>query len=277
MNKLKEMTKRPLIAVHRGRSGGNIIENTSQAAKAAVLSGGDIVEFDVEHSLDKKIFIFHTGMERKLGKVCWSIRLKTARGIKAKTLINEHDGASSFKLQTLDEYLDEVKGKCLLNLDRVWRADVGKCLKTIDEKGMIDSIIIKTGVNERDRKIMREVVKYPDLFYMGIVRSKSQLETLEIMAAEEDLKIDGVEVIFKSEDDYLCSDEFIEYCSNKGYIIWVNAINLNRRPDMCANHGDDVSITQTPSSGWGWLINKGFDIIQTDWPELMRRHINGEI
>ena len=30
-------------------------------------------------------------------------------------------------------------------------------------------------------------------------------------------------------------------------------------------HTDDVSMIDDPNKGWGWLVDHGFDIIQTDW------------
>ena len=30
-------------------------------------------------------------------------------------------------------------------------------------------------------------------------------------------------------------------------------------------HDDDTSVLGHPEQGWGWLMDRGFDIIQTDW------------
>ena len=267
---------RPLIAVHRGKSGGNIIENTTQSAQCAVLSGGDIVEFDV-CAVGNETIIYHGGMQPRLLKAGPLFKLAGAKSVCSRRVYNERDFVSGYHLQTLDEYLDAVKGKCIVNLDRIWCADVAKVLQKVADHDMLSDTIIKTGVGAGDEKIMSEIAKYPQLFFMGIVRSKSQFEKLEEMATRTGLQLRGVEVIFKSEDDYLCSPEFFEYCQQKDYMTWVNAIQLDHKPDMCAGHGDDFSILQSPTKGWGWLIDRGYDIIQTDWPALVNRYLDGKI
>ena len=44
--------KKTLVAVHRGMSAGNIIENTIPAYIATIETGGDILEVDVIKSTD---------------------------------------------------------------------------------------------------------------------------------------------------------------------------------------------------------------------------------
>ena len=34
---------------------------------------------------------------------------------------------------------------------------------------------------------------------------------------------------------------------------------------LAGGHSDDISLLEDPAQGWGWLAQKGFDIIQTDW------------
>ena len=50
-----------------------------------------------------------------------------------------------------------------------------------------------------------------------------------------------------------------------GKTVWGNAIMYNFRKELAGGHSDDNSLLQDPSVGWGWLADRGFDIIQTDW------------
>ena len=59
--------------------------------------------------------------------------------------------------------------------------------------------------------------------------------------------------------------EYIEAMHQKGRILWGNAILYDYKEPLSAGHTDDVSLTQSPAQGWGWLVDHGFDIIQTDW------------
>lgn len=270
MENILAPSKKPLIAVHRGKSGGNIIENSVASARCAVMSGGDIVEFDVARSRDGEIFVFHTGMELQLFKSPIPLCLRSASSIKRRSLFNDYFGNSGCKLQTLDEYLDGTKGLCLLNLDRIWKADPKKTLEKVKAHGMLGQIILKTCVSKRDEALMELAAKYLEIFFMGIVRNREQLDTLESLCKKYSLTLRGVEVIFSREDDYFASPEFFDRCKKMGWLVWVNAITLNGRPDMCACHGDDVSIRQSPDKGWEWLLDRPYDIIQTDWPSLLK-------
>lgn len=73
----------------------------------------------------------------------------------------------------------------------------------------------------------------------------------------------GAEIVFErniSGDPGILSGNAEE----KGRILWGNAILYSSRVPLAAGHTDDVSLTDDPAKGWGWLADKGFDIIQTD-------------
>ena len=53
----------------------------------------------------------------------------------------------------------------------------------------------------------------------------------------------------------------------KGKVLWGNSILYSSRVPLSAGHSDDVSLMDDPAKGWGWLADKGFDIIQTDWTQ----------
>lgn len=57
------------------------------------------------------------------------------------------------------------------------------------------------------------------------------------------------------------NDVDFELCTRKHFSIVYNHKRL-----LSAGHNDDVSITGAPQDGWGWLAQKGFDMIQRDWP-----------
>ena len=62
--KIKE--KKVIIAVHRGSSGGNIIENTIKSFEIALKYGGDMIEVDAAKSTDGEIYTVHQGQEERL-------------------------------------------------------------------------------------------------------------------------------------------------------------------------------------------------------------------
>ena len=44
---------------------------------------------------------------------------------------------------------------------------------------------------------------------------------------------------------------------------------------LSGGHSDDTAFTVSPEYGWGWLVDKGYDILQTDWPLQLRLFLNG--
>ena len=57
-------------------------------------------------------------------------------------------------------------------------------------------------------------------------------------------------------------------------LVWANAIIYNYKSQLAAGHSDDTSFTVSPDYGWGWLADRGYDIIQTDWTLAMCTYLN---
>jgi glycerophosphoryl diester phosphodiesterase len=80
----------------------------------------------------------------------------------------------------------------------------------------------------------------------------------------------GAEVLFDNENSELCSDEYIAKMHADGKLVWVNSIIYDCRAQLAARHSDDTAISGDCEFGWGWLADKNFDIIQTDWTLALR-------
>lgn len=48
-------------------------------------------------------------------------------------------------------------------------------------------------------------------------------------------------------------------------LVWANGIVYNYKDELAAGHNDDISLVENPEKGWGWIADKGYDIIQTDF------------
>ena len=96
----------------------------------------------------------------------------------------------------------------------------------------------------------------------------------------EGINVVGAEIIAFTPEDELFSDEAIAYIHGKGLYCWVNAITLgdfNKHDDspragLFGGLDDDTSILGDPADGWGKLMDKGIDILQTDWPSLLHAY-----
>ena len=142
---------------------------------------------------------------------------------------------------------------------------------TIKRHGMIEQVLVKSAMNDSVIETLLEID--PTLPFMPIVpKTHPYHEALK----NSGVNYVGAEALFYSDDDYVCSDEFIDMMHRDGKLVWSNAIIYNCKDQIAARHSDDTSILGRPEDGWGWLAKKGFDFIQTDWVGTMSRYLEKE-
>lgn len=262
------LQKKPLLAAHRGVCGANIPCNTLAAYAIALQQGADIIELDVSKSLDGELFAFHPGMEPVYLKCGKMISEMTAKEVREVPLLNQDEVPTHYRVPTLEEALAFLKDKAYINVDKFW-TDVEGITACIRRAGVERQAIVKTYLEE---DALREVEKFaPDLMFMPMVRHKD--ESTE-MLLKRNINLIGNEVLFDRETDEVISDAYIAEMHRKGLLIWANAIVYNEKDVISAGHTDDVSLTEDPYLGWGWLIRKKVDIIQTDWPLMLKQYID---
>ena len=262
------LQKKPLLAAHRGVCGANIPCNTLAAYAIALQQGADIIELDVSKSLDGELFAFHPGMEPVYLKCGKMISEMTAKEVREVPLLNQDEVPTHYRVPTLEEALAFLKDKAYINVDKFW-TDVEGITACIRRAGVERQAIVKTYLEE---DALREVEEFaPDLMFMPMVRHKD--ESTE-MLLKRNINLTGNEVLFDRETDEVISDAYIDEMHRKGLLIWANAIVYNEQDVISAGHTDDVSLTEDPDLGWGWLIRKKVDIIQTDWPLMLKQYID---
>lgn len=259
--------KKVLLAAHRGTCGGNIIQNTIGAYENALLHGADIIEVDVIKSTDGKFFAFHNGQEKGVFGEKLDIRTLSSDEIKKLRFINGIQERVSEGVNSLDDILEHFKGKCLINIDRSWFfwKDIVWYLK---RHNMAEQIILKSHPEKSELKMLEELA--PDMMFLPIVRKMEQLDLVK----QYQINTIGAEVIFETEEHEFASEVFIQNMHKEGKLLWVNALTLNDTTRLSGGHDDDTAILKNMEEGWGWLLDKKFDMIQTDWPLLFRNFIN---
>ena len=261
-NRIKE--KHILIAAHQGTFGGGIGANTISSGKNALLHGADIIETDVTMDKEGVMYMFHDAHEPFNFAVKKHIPQMTTREVSELKSFNANGDQCLPGPVRLIDYLDYFKDKdCIINLDRCWNIwdDVNELVRRYD---MFDRIIYKSPADEKYYGFVKNC-KYP-MIYMPIVSTLEQAKT----ALSYGDRISGFEVLYKTEQDDLCSDAFIDMCKAKKLILWSNAMTLNDVDILSAGH-DDNSLIEDGKEEWKWHFGKNFDIVQTDWPALWVR------
>ena len=260
-----------LIAAHRGTNGGNIVQNTLSAYLNAIAHGADIIEMDVAMTADGQFFCFHDGQEPLILRTEKNIKTMRAAELEKLYLINSANHHVSEKVNRLADVLPRLKGKnCFLNIDRSWPY-WEEALKELDKYDMYDQMFAKTPAERPYLDVLKR--SGSPLAYMPIVKTKAQLD----MVLADCHNMVAVELVFKSDADEIVSDESIRRIKDKGLLVWGNSIRLNDKKILCALHDDDNAILNDPDSTWGWFLQRQFDIIQTDWPLLMKQYLSTKI
>lgn len=265
---LRNATKKELlVAAHRGSSAGIIPCNTLAAYDAALADGADIVEIDVTKAKDGTLFVFHPHMEQAHLNSSLEISELTEPEVKKLRYVTCDRTPTAYGVNTLDEVLEHLKGRCFVNIDKL-ETDIPGIAATVKKHHMEDQVIAKTWADEQ---LFRMVEAYaPELPYMVMMMEEDvSTEMLRNMK----LHYLGAEVMFSSEESPLAQREYVEKMHDMGYFVWCNAIVFNPSVAFAAGHSDEISAVGHPEKGWGWLADKGYDMMQTDWAGAAVRYL----
>ncbi|MBQ7591162.1 MAG: glycerophosphodiester phosphodiesterase family protein [Clostridia bacterium] len=264
----RDASERIIIAAHRGESGGNIPCNTITAYEIAVSHGADMIEVDVSKSAEGTLWILHPKMEQRHlnysgPEGMTSIWQLTDEQIRRLRYVNYDRDFTQFPLCTFDEVLDRFKGRCYINVDKFWE-NPKEIADAIKAHGMLDQIVVKSSPKKELFDIVEEYA--PEVCFLPILKEEGGVHE-ELKA--RNINYVGAEVVFKDENEGVGTREFIDRLHADGKLVWANAIIYNYRTQLAGGHSDDTSFTVSPDYGWGWLADRGYDIIQTDWTQAM--------
>jgi len=268
MNINKTASEKIIITAHRGEAGGNIPCNTIPAYDAAVRHGADMIEVDANLSADGTLFSFHPKMEKRhLGADC-SLPLMHDEEIKALRYLNYDRDATQFGIPTLDEIFARYKNRCFINIDKFWLYPK-EITDLIRKHDMVDQIVVKTSPKKELFDLIEEYA--PEIAYLPILKNVDGGVHEELLS--RNINYVGAELVFDTVDCEIGGTEYIERLHSDGKLVWANAIIYNYKSQLAAGHSDDSSFAIGPESGWGWLADRGYDIIQTDWTLAMRLYL----
>ena len=256
-----------LLAAHRGVAAGNIPCNTLMAYQIALNQGADIVETDVTISRDGQLFTFHPYMERNHLRSSTLISDMPASDVAELRYANFDNVPTQFGVQTFDETLELLKGKCFVNIDKFWE-NIPLIAECIRRHGMTEQVLIKTPAQPEFFDLVDQYA--PDMPYM-VVLSHEDKVTESLLHRK--INYVGTEVCFSREDAPVCQNDYISMMHDHGLLVWCNAIVFDYKVQLCAGHSDDLAMSGKMDEAWGWLVEKNFDIIQTDWLLAFRMYL----
>lgn len=252
-----------LVVAHRGVFGGNIPCNTLASYEIALKQGADIIETDVNVTADGELIVFHPGMESAHLNAQISLPGLEWKDVAKLRFVNVDDVPTQFGILKFDDFLEAFKGRCFINVDKFW-SNPEKIYRALERHGMVDQAVVKAPPTEAVLQTLENVA--PDLAYMPVVKIHFQ-EHESLL--KRGVNYVGVEALFFDDGDPIVSDAFIEQIHRSGKLMWANSIIYDHEQQIAAGHSDDTALTRSEELGWGWLADKGFDLIQTDWPMML--------
>jgi glycerophosphoryl diester phosphodiesterase len=252
-----------LVVAHRG-DWRNAPENSLQAIENCIEMGVDMVEIDVRMTRDSQLVVIHDAtLDRTTtgkGKVAdW-----TLDSLKTLFLRNGANHPTHHHIPTLEEAMLTAKGKILVNLDKCYNY-FDKAYQILEKTGTTDHVVMKGKVPME--QVKTEFGEYlSKVPFMPIVDLHNPDAEKIIAEYQRELKPVAFEVLFKDESPALLND-FHQIRKNDSRV-WVNTLweSLN------AGYEDDMAV-DNPDKVYGWLIDKGVNMIQTDRPELLLEYL----
>lgn len=257
---------RILVAAHRGTCGGNIVQNTSLAYRNALLHGADMIEVDASMTTDGVFYAFHNGEEMLELGIDRDIRKMSSQEVDGLYTLNAIRHKTGQKLERLEDVLEKFRGKCFINIDRswfYWKEIIG----LLERMDMKDQILLKSNVEETLLKELEE--SGSEIMYMPIMKDPSEWDTL----MKYHINVAAAELIFTDLDSGFLSEGFMGKLHEAGIAPWVNAITLDDDTVLSGHLDDNLAIAEGFDQAWGRLIELGFEIIQTDWPALLKNYV----
>lgn len=266
--RLREEIKKKnlLIAAHRGSSGGNILGNTIPGFKTALMQGADILEMDIIQSTDGVFYVYHDGTEPFYLKIPQNIKTLSSDKIDRLRYYNATNKKSEFGVAKLDQILETFKGQAFINIDRAWDIFL-QLVKKLESFDMKDQILIKSPVKADVLSYLNESAV--DFMFMPIIHRYTDIDKV---LQYPNINLVGMELVTPNQDDPLFEDDTVAQIKDRGLFAWVNAVTFNEDNVLYGGLDDNTSLINNPDQGWGKLIDKGFDIILTDWPGLLSQY-----
>lgn len=258
-----------LIMVHRGLWGGNIIQNTRQAAQLAMKAGADIVEVDVCRSKDGEYYLFHNGNEKYLLGVEVDFSQLESSQIDTLKLLNSVKSPSGYYAERLADFLDWLPSDYLINIDRSWNYwEDPKFIELLKQSGKTDQLIVKSPAKATYLEALSQLSQSG--LYIAYIPIIYKREDYELVEQYPSIKVVGAELIVNELNQHELLDPFwLKPFIEENLILLANSEHLGEDYYLFAELNDSQAILNDEDEIWGRMLDLGINVIQTDWPNFL--------
>lgn len=252
-----------MIFAHRG-DWRNAPENSLKAYQNCIDEGLDGIEVDVQLTKDSVLVVMHDlTLERTttgVGKVSdytyaelQELYLKSPIGVVTRQ-----------KIPSFEDVLKLAKGKILIQVDK-WPKVKEHVLSIAKKHDCLNHLIFRSSkdskyVNQEFEGLLDKVNYIPVL----VCKGKGDNEKLDDFLTNIQTQCIGLSF---TREDFQVLDRMKEI-SDKGFRVWLNSLWA----DFNAGHDDELATFDLETS-YGWLLQKGANIIFSDHPMLLKEYL----
>jgi glycerophosphoryl diester phosphodiesterase len=257
-----------LVVSHRG-DWRNAPENSLQAILNCIEMGVDMVEIDLKKTKDGHLVLMHDRLINRTMNGKGNAEDYTLAELKAMNLKNGAGCKTRHKIPTFEEVMLLCKGKIMVNVDKGY--DYFKEAYAILEKtGTADQCVMKASLPYE--KVKAENGEVLDkMIFMPVVNLYKEGAEAIIDSYLEHMKPVAFELVFDNDGPEV--QRLIKKVHDSGAKIFINTL----WPELCGGHDDDRAVElKQPEESWGWVVNQGVKLIQTDRPALLLEYLEGK-
>lgn len=262
---LKDMkSEKVFVVAHRG-DWRNAPENSLQGFKNCIDMGVDMIEIDLKMTKDGHLIIMHDNTLNRTTNGKGRPGDYTLEEIRRFRLKNGLGRVTIHPIPTLEEVLNLAKGKILINIDKGY--DYFKEVYALLEKtGTTGQVVIKSGypfekVKADNGDVLEKVI------YMPII-TLDQPEAEAMIDGYKSLKPVAMECCFSTDTPQVL--QLLKKVKENGSKVWINSL----WPSLNAGHDDDrAACLGQAEDSWGWILEQGASLIQTDRPALLLEYL----
>lgn len=248
---------RVLVMSHRGDWRG-APENSLQAIKNCIKLGVDIVEVDLCRTKDGELILMHDKTLNRTTTGKGAPEDFTLAELKELYLRNGAAVKTNHRIATLREALELAKSKVLVYIDKRVQDYLDDVIKVMEETGTVNQCLIPCSLPYDEYVAARPGIA--EKLHLIPVLNLTGSKALNII----DTWIANKKPLFFS-TKFELENSAVHYLLNRiiqsdGKFM-INSLSS----DLCAGRDDDRAVEQGEyDESWGWIINKGASVIQTD-------------
>lgn len=242
----------------------NFPENSLAAIRSSIAMGVDMIEVDLQRTKDGELVLMHDPtVERTTigtGRV-EELALSEIRALKLRDGLGQ---PTAFTVPTLREALAVSGDRIAVNLDKSFR-HLDLVLPVLDEVGARRHVLLKGSGSVAEVKA-RHGELWTRYAYMPVVNLDHPGALDSVRDWLENARPAAVELVFSRWTPEV--DEAFAFCRAAGVRIWVNTL----WPHLSGGRNDDAALDE-PERVYGWFIEKGVTVFQTDRPRELLSYL----